>query len=343
MERRPVTLQRNGGPVDADWIAPADRPAEGAWIILHGLTRSGRNHAQLRRFTGALAATGSGVLVPEVPEWTALELAPHVTGPTLRAGLDWLERQDRPPGGGRGVIGFSFGAPHAIAASGDDDLRDRITGVVAFGGYCDLERTIRFQLTGEHEWEGRTRHHRPDPYGRWIVGGNHLPGIPEYADHDDVARALLELARRAGDAGVASWDPSLEAVKAELRASVAPERREVFDYLAQPGGGDPRGPEALRLARQLTEAAMERSPEMEVRPRLARVPGPVHLVHGRNDHLIPFTEAWRMGEALPPAAVDQVTVTALFGHSAQDRFPWARGVQETWGFIRAMNRLLASV
>ena len=97
------------------------------------------------------------------------------------------------------------------------------------------------------------------------------------------------------------------------------------------------------MARALTEAAVEASPGMEVTDRLAAARGPVHLLHGLNDHLIPFTEAYRMGERVAAEALEEVTVTALFGHSAQDPFPWSRGIQETTGFFRAMTRLLGVV
>jgi predicted esterase len=278
-----------------------------------------------------------------VPEWQALRLAPEATEPTVRAALSWLEEQAGMEGGRRGLIGFSFGAPQAIALSAVPELEGALAGVVAFGGYADLERTVRFQLTGEHGWQDRHHRHPPDPYGRWIVAGNHLTGIPGYEGHADVAEALLELARRAGDARVPSRGPFMETVKREVRPSVAPGRRALFDFVAPPGGVDPRGEEAHLLARQLAEAAVKASPGLDVRPRLPDVRGPVHLVHGRSDHLIPFTEAWRMADELPPAALAQVTVTALFGHSAEDRFPWQRAVPEITGFAGALARLLGVV
>ena len=339
-----LTMERSDGPIGATWLTPSGAsPPRGTWIVLHGLTRSGRHHPSLRRFTRALAATGAGVLIPDVPEWQALRLAPHATEPTVRAALSWLEEQPGMEGGRRGLIGFSFGAPQAIALSAEPELHAALSGVVAFGGYVDLERTVRFQLTGEHGWEGRHHRHPPDPYGRWIVAGNHLTGVPGHEDHGDVAEALLELARRAGDARVPSRGEFMETVKREVRPSVDPDRREVFDFLAPPGGGDPRGEEADLLASRLAEAAVASSPGLDVRPRLPDVRGPVHLVHGRNDHLIPFTEAWRMADELPPAALAQVTVTALFGHSAEDRFPWGRAVPEVAGFAGAMARLLGVV
>ncbi len=344
VEAHDVTLHRNGTELEATWVHPTGaRGPLGGWVVLHGLTRTGRQHAQLQRFAGALAATGSGVLIPEVPEWQELHLAPEATLPTVRAALDWMQGEPLLAGGRRGLLGFSFGAPQAVAASGDPSVRDELDGVAAFGGYCDLERTIRFQLTGEHEWDGTLHHHRPDPYGRWIVAGNHLTDLPEHAGKQDAAQALLELARKAGDVGVPSWDPSLRPTKEALRETVAPGNREIFDYLAAPDGTDPSGPRAEALAAALTRAAAAHNPAMEVTGRLEAVRGPVHLIHGRADHLIPFTEAHRLARALPDAALARLTVTALFGHSSQDPFPWGRGAQEVTAFLRAMTRMLSVV
>jgi pimeloyl-ACP methyl ester carboxylesterase len=338
---RQVTLKMGERPVPATWVVPhgAPRPLP-AWVVLHGLTRTGLDHPQLVRFTRALAATGCSVLVPQVPEWVELELAPDRTVPTVATALAWLDARPEAAGTPRGLVGFSFGAPQAIAASGHPDLRDRLGGVVGFGGYYDLERTVRYQLTGLHEWDGTSYSNRPDPYGRWIVAGNHLTGIPGFEDHEDVAEALLDLAREAGDLGVMSWDASLDPARKRLRERVAPAHREAFDFLAPPDRSDPRGAEAESLARELARAALADNPEMDVTPRLGSVPGPVHILHGRDDHLIPFTEAWRLDRALPEDVARDVTVTALFGHSSQDPFPWSRGVQETTAFFRALARLL---
>ena len=62
---------------------------------------------------------------------------------------------------------------------------------MGFGGYCDLERTLRFQFTGEHEWNGEAHSLRPDPYGRWIVGANYLTAVPGFEDSERVAQGRV--------------------------------------------------------------------------------------------------------------------------------------------------------
>jgi pimeloyl-ACP methyl ester carboxylesterase len=342
-----VVLDRDGVEVPATIVRPEGAPdATPSWVVLHGITRPGRAHAQLVRFTRAVASAGVVTIVPEVPEWRELRLSPHLTVPTIAAGLTGLEDAGLNRGEPVGVVGFSFGAPHAIAASAAEGLQDRIAGAVGFGGYARLESAFAFMMSGRHEWKGRAFGLRPDPYGRWIVAANYLTQSRGYERAGDVARALGRLAERAGDVGAASWDPVYDTFISEMRASVDPERRSLFDVFARrsddPGRLSEEAPHPGELAEALAEAARRVDPAIDPTDALARVECHVELLHGRNDHLIPFTEAYRLRDALPRAAA-RLTVTRLFGHSAQDPFPYARAFREVPAFAGALDRILTLI
>lgn len=340
-----ITLDREGVPVPATVTLPRRRKEPlPAWIVLHGITRPGRAHAQLVRFTRALASTGGVVLVPEVPEWRALHLAPRLTAPTVRAAIAGLRELPAVRDAPLALVGFSFGAPQAIVASAAPEIRDELAGVVGFGGYCDLERTIRFQITGRHEWDGQRHRLRPDPYGRWIVAANYLTHIPEHRDAGDVADALRTLAALAGDAGVPSWDPRFDPDKDRLEEEIAPGRRALFRLFAPPSTREPDTDEGEAMASALAAAARTAEPRIEPARYVGEVRGPVHILHGRHDHLIPFTEACRLRESLPSGVTHRLTVTRLFGHSAQDPLPGLlEGVREGWAFLEALRRMVALV
>ena len=53
-----------------------------------------------------------------------------------------------------------------------------------------LERTLACMLTGDHEWDEQTYQLEPDPYGRWVVGGNYVTRVPEYARFQALEGAL---------------------------------------------------------------------------------------------------------------------------------------------------------
>jgi pimeloyl-ACP methyl ester carboxylesterase len=338
-------LDRDGTRVPATLARPhPERGPLPAWVVLHGVTRRGRAHEQLQRFTRTIVSTGAAAIVPEVPEWRDFNLAPRLAVPTVRAAIAGLRDSGWTRDAPVGLIGFSFGAPHAIAATAHPDIRDQVAGSVAFGGYCSLERTVRFLMTGEHAWMGRVHRLVPDPYGRWIVAANYLTAVPRYAGAEAVAAALRELCAEAGDRGIPSVDPRLDALKEGRRAGLTDEDRALFELVAPPAASFPDPRLATELAEQLAEAAQRVEPGIEPAPALADVELPVHVLHGRHDNLIPFSEGLRLHACLPRRTQSRVTVTRLFGHSGRNSFPsLARASRELPVFFAALRRVLRLV
>ncbi|MDA0329772.1 MAG: hypothetical protein O2958_12290 [Gemmatimonadetes bacterium] len=343
-----ILLDRDGTTVPATLVRP--RKSSGplpAWIVMHGITRQGRAHDQLVRFTRSVAATGTVTIVPEVPEWRALDLAPHLSAPTIKAAIAGLRSSGAARDERVGVIGFSFGAPHAIASSGDPTLRDDIAGTAGFGGYCHLESMFRFMMTGRHSWRGEEHVLEPDPYARWIAAANYLTAIPDHEDAGDVASALRELAVQAGNSGSPSWHAIHDVIIVKLREGVAESRRTLFDLFAPlsttRSNGTKVGADAPSVAEGLSEAGRRIDPMIDPREALGAVDRPVHILHGRTDRLMPFTEGYRLHSAMPRSTRTQLTITRLFGHSGQDPFPFARTLSEVPRLARGMSGLLGVV
>lgn len=315
------------------------------WVVLHGITRPGRFHPTLLRFVRALASSKAVVLVPQVPEWVDLRLEPEHTLPTVRAALKGLREQPGVSEGPYGLIGFSFGAPQAIMTAAHQDVSDQLAGVVGFGGYCHMENMVRFQMTGRFELGEDVYRLRPDPYGRWIMAGNHLTSMEEFRHAEDVANALRHLAMEAGERRILAWDPSYDPLKEELRAQLPKDRREIFDLFAPTSDREPDVAEAERIIPLITRAALEASPLLDPLPLLNRVGAPIQLIHGRNDRLIPYTETLHLSAAFPDDHRVVSTITALMEHSEQvGRLASIRKeISEGLKLLRTLGRLLGSV
>ena len=315
-------IVRDGVRIEATLVLPAKHRGDlPGWIALGGVSRMGRFHPQLVRFAQALASSGAAVLLPEIPEWRDLTVPPGVAAPTIRASIDVLRRRPEVGSGKLGLIGFSFGAPQAAIAATHEDLAAELAGVVLFGAYCCLDRTVVCQLTGEHDWAGNDYSLNPDPYGGWIVGSNYLPLVPGYEDAVDVAGALHRLAVAASDQRVSAWQPYHNGMIEELRASLPQVRRPLFDLFATPSTVVRPDPAARRdIAMRLAATCRRLEPLLEPKAAMAGVRVPTRLIHGRGDRLIPFTESLRLWEELPTVARGGLTVTGLFSHSA-DRSP----------------------
>jgi hypothetical protein len=340
-----VEVPRSQDSVLASLFMPnqARSPLPG-WVVLHGVTRPGRNHPTLVQFARALAGSGAIVLVPEIREWRNLDLAPEEATETIRASVLALSDRQEVIGTQIGIMGTSFGVSHALQAATDSVLKEHLRVAVGFGGYCSLSRTLRFLFRGEHEWMGRRFKGDPDPYGRWVVTGNYLTRVPGFEDAGDVADALLRLARHASDVQVGSWHERFDPVKEELAGTIEPSRRELFRGIAPPAGNPPDTELSETIAEALAKAGETASPLFRPASLVDGIEVPVRLVHGREDRLIPFTESLRLKEAFAPEANVRVDLTCLLAHSRRDGAGGSDGeFVEQLRFLRIMANILGLV
>ena len=344
LEVRDMVLDLPEGGIEATVYRPAGSGVGPGWILLHGMTRTGRRHRNLVRFARSLAATGATVVVPEIPEWVQLELAPGRTRVAIRAGLQALQGEARVRGR-PGLVGFSFGGPQALRAAALPEFAGRLGSVASFGGYADIGRTMDFLLTGRFRWRGSERRQEVDPYGRWIVAANYLTRVPGYEGAAPVAHALRELAVHAGDEGIESWDPRLDPVKESVARALPDDLRPLFHYFAPPAAGDPlpEDDETREWSSLLSAAGVAHDPDLAL-PAELHVPCPVFLVHGRSDALIPVSELPELARRMR-APRRTVAVTGLFAHSADApgrRYP-GEGVVESARLALVLSRILGSV
>ena len=343
-----TTYGRGEERLEATLYRPAHRagPVPG-WVTLHGLTYYGRKHPSLERFARALAASGAAVLVPDLPEWRRLEVAPGATVETIRAAVLELDGRRITEPGRIGVMGFSFGATQALIASSDPALEGHLAGIAAWGGYGDFRRVTRFMFLGEHELDGRAHRLDPDPYGSWILTGNYLTLLPEHAGDAALAKAVHGLALEAGRRRTMSWDAAMDPLKAEARAALDARQREVFDLIAPATDRTRTAGEMARLralVERMIDAAIARDPLLDPAPHLPRVPVPVFLAHGRGDRLIPWTEMIRIRRGLPADRVRRSGITTLFSHSfGERRFPTPGLLLEGIRFVRLLGGMVKLV
>jgi pimeloyl-ACP methyl ester carboxylesterase len=340
-----TTYRRNGELLPATLYRPraARYPLPG-WMTLHGLTYHGREHTALKRLARALSAAGAVVLVPDIPEWRALRVAPAAAVETIKAAVLALDGLGLTAAGRIGVVGFSFGATQALIAATDPALRGHLAGVASWGGYAEIETVAHFMFLGEHELDGRSYRLDPDPYGRWILAGNYLALLEDFDDGARLGEALLGLAQEAGRRKVMSWDPALDPVKARVRDALTAEHREVFDLIAPPTGtvlGESDQRRLRGLCDRMLEAAVATEPLLDPRPYLPRVPVQVFLAHGRHDRLIPWSELVRLRRALPPTRIASSGITGLFAHSGGERrLPTPAALADGVRFLVLMHRML---
>jgi pimeloyl-ACP methyl ester carboxylesterase len=98
------------------------------------------------------------------------------------------------------------------------------------------------------------------------------------------------------------------------------------------------------MAAALAAAGRRHSALVDPVVELSRVTHPVHIIHGRGDRLVPYTESLRLCEGLPQAVDRQITITGLFAHSAHARPATIRDhFRETAILFRGIQRMIALV
>jgi hypothetical protein len=334
-----VEIPVNGGSAPATLLRPPGERPLPAFLVLHGITVPGRHHPVLVRFARSLAASGAVVMIPEIEPWRRLRIDPDAADAILIAATAALAAREDVRPGGVALVGFSFGATHALVSAAHGRMGE-VRSVVGFGGYCDLRRTLRFMMTGDHEWQGKRYRLEPDPYGRWIVAANYLTSAEGYGGMDAVAAAAGELAAEAGRVGAYAGDPRYDASKARLRAALQGQERKLWDLLAPPTGVRPAEAPAYELAEALVVAALAHHPQLDPRAVLPRLRRPLVLAHGFSDHLIPFTETLRLRTHLAHDAPVHTTVTRLFAHSSEARLPPHRYPTELARYALLLARAL---
>lgn len=278
--------------------------AVGAYAIAPGLHFLGPEDPRMDRFCRVLAASGIVTLAPYLPSYLALRVDPSAIDDFARA-FDALRTHPACPVARPGVFSISFGSLLALrlAASRPDD----VGGVICFGGYADFDATVRFASSGLIDGKPwAVRDHRNLPVV-WMNLLDELDGVP--ADPAPVVAAWTRFVRdtwgRKEMNEPARWQPLARALAEE----VPTDARELY---LQGVGLAPGGPE--RIDRALARAA-DRVRHLDVRPHLAGLRGPVWLVHGLTDDVIPYPQAHALAAAMPSAAQCKVHLTGLYGHT----------------------------
>jgi pimeloyl-ACP methyl ester carboxylesterase len=299
-----------GGTGKAYVYRAANRSPAGAYLISPGLHFLGPDDPRLDRFCRVLAAAGLLVYAPFLPAFLRLRLDPATTD-HLAAALDDLDGLAAGHGlSAPAVFSISFGSMPAIELAARASHRDRLGALVLFGGFADFAATVRFAVSGLAE-NGTTRIPLTrDPLNSPAVFLNLLPYLDvESADAALLEEAWMTMARRTWGRmelkAQGARDPFAHAVAATLPARL----RDLFlvGCGLLPGAVD-------HVSAGLT-AAGEAFAFFDPRPHLPRVRAPVHLLHARDDDVIPYFESEKLRAHLAPGHPHEMRIVGMASHT----------------------------
>jgi len=294
--RTTIRYRGANGERAGDLYRGSERP-RGAAVVVPGLTPDGKDDARLVAFAKSLARGQFLVLVPEIANTRALK----VSAADAAFVADAIGELARLFSGGAersvAVVAISFAVGPVLLAAGETPAGRQVRLAVAIGGYYDIEAALAFATTGAYRLpDGSWRRGTPNEFGKFVFLRGNADRLADAGDRGRLAAiADRRLANPAAEIG-------------DLAARLGPEGRTVYDLIEN------RDPERVPgLIARLPAAIRRELQGLDLKGRqFPWLAGPVFLVHGEDDPVIPAGESVKLAGALGSRA--ELYLVERFAH-----------------------------
>ncbi len=312
-----LIIQTDAGPVRARLYTPVRHPGAAGLVIFHGVHHLGIDEPRLKAFADAIAASGLGVLTPELPDikdYRVSERSIHVIG----ASAKWFAAREQRP---VGVMGLSFAGGLALVSAADAEYQPSIRFVLAVGSQGAMSRVADYYRTGsDPRPDGTTEILPAHEYGPLVLEYEH---VEEFVPRADVA-----------------------AIRAVLRAHL------YEDKAAEDEAARRLTPKQVAEARHMMDAASDGTRNLlqtsttkhladmqalSPETHLHDLTTPVFLLHGEGDNIIPAAETLWMASELRAETLRAALVSPVLSHLDMNKEP---GLWDEWKLIHFMALVL---
>ncbi|PKL74509.1 MAG: alpha/beta hydrolase [Candidatus Melainabacteria bacterium HGW-Melainabacteria-1] len=290
-KREEIRFQVAGKQYLADLYTPGQspgqsqaEPGQAALLLLPGTTTDGKNDTRMVDFARSLARSRFNVLVPDLENLKALRITPDEVGQIADVFEYLAARDDLAPHRRAGIAAVSYIVGPALLAAAEPRIRDNVKFVFGLGGYYDLEQVLTFVTTGQYLDEQRQWQYRqPNAHGKWVLVLSNLDRLDDPSDRStlaDIARIKIN----DPEAPIGDLSDKLKSQQGKALIALMNNR----DRTQVPG-----------LIAQLPASVRADLDALNLRKRdLSGLRARVHLLHGYDDSLIPFTESIALERAL---------------------------------------------
>jgi dienelactone hydrolase len=225
-----------------------------------------------------------------------------------------------------GMVGISAGGSLALLAAADARIADRIAYVNAFGAYADARAYIASLAAHAYELDGATVDWQPtrlalEGFPRLVLGH-----VPDPADRRLLQDALLD---RLVTGERVTPDPA-------LLERLGPDGRAFYRLLVAGSLDEARA--AVDALPAGTRQLLDKLSPIRV---IDRVRAPVHLMHERDDHHVPYTESRKLAQGLAPGGhLVRYTEFRLFTHVQPDTLDPIAAAPELWKLLWHVQALM---
>ena len=287
------------------------RPVTRTVILTAGVHALGIDEPRVMALAREVARSGLAVVTPELPDLVKYRITPRLPDVIEDVALWASHERGLAPDDRVALVGVSFSGGLSVIAAGRTSLRHRVAFTFSFGGHGDLGRTLRYLCTGSYPG---ARVPPPHDYGTAIILMNVADEVVPAAEADGLRRAVSEFLMAAHYSMFDEARARLQLHQATAYAATLPEpSRTVARYVEARDVG--------RLG-QVLLPAVKRFPWSEALSPEHNPPpeGPVYLMHGAGDTVIPTAETEHLAAWLRERGVTVRTlVTPLITHADVDR------------------------
>jgi dienelactone hydrolase len=306
------------------------QPGHGRPILLvPGVHAAGIDEPRLVGFAREIAATGHPVITAQLDDLAHYMITTRTTDMIEDAALSVSSAADHGAPGPIGMVGISFGGGLSVVAAGRPALRDRVEYVMAFGGHADLPRTLRYLCTGiQHDGAVRP----PHDYGLAIVLLGAADRVVPAAQAEPLRAAILSYLEASRLAMIDQAKAAVEFTRTEaLAAGLDEPARTYMDYVI--------ARDVAHLGPVLLPHVADLGGDPALSPARSPFPrGPVYLLHGIDDNVVPAIESTLLARDLSARGVSvHVLLTPLITHAEVDRTSSASAV---WRLIHFWSQML---
>jgi len=332
-----TTIPTRHGAIPARLYRP-EGPIRRIAILTPGVHAMGIEEPRLKGLAGDLAASGLAVMTIALPDLIRYRFTPESVD-EIEDAAAWLAADHAlAPDGSVGLMGISFAGGLSMVAAGRPSIRDKVAYVFSFGGHGDLPRVLRYLCSGIEPLPpgagAATPHYRaPHDYGVAVI----LLGIADRmvpAEQVDALRRGIETYLTASQLTLVDMTKAHAVYDESVRiAATLPEPSKTLMTLVNTRDTKALGARLLPVLEHIDAYPDSLSPERSPLPK-----GPVYLLHGTEDTVIPSVETLLVASHLEGAHVEvHALLSRLITHAEVDK---TAAAGETLKLVRFWSSLL---
>ena len=308
-------------------------------MLTPGVHAMGIDEPRLKGLAGDLAASGIAVMTVALPDLVRYRFTPESVDQIEDAAAWLAANRSLAPDGSVGLMGISFAGGLSIVAAGRPSIRDKVAYVFSFGGHGDLPRVLRYLCSGLEPLPpgvppSTPRHFRaPHDYGVAVI----LLGIADRMvppDQVDALRRDIETYLTASQLTLVDMTKAHAVYDESVKiAGTLPEPSKTLMTLVNTRDTKALGARLLPVLERIDVYPDSMSPDRSPLPR-----GPVYLLHGSEDTVIPSVETLLLAKHLEDAHIEvHALLSGLITHAEVDK---TAAATETLKLVRFWGELL---